>query len=43
MPGTIPAPNSGSYVEKNKKNIGSQIWQINKKTHFNVTKEKPYI
>ncbi len=25
MPGSIPAPNSGSFMEKNKKNIGSQM------------------
>jgi hypothetical protein len=27
MPGSIPAPNSGSFVEKKEKNIGSQIGQ----------------
>jgi hypothetical protein len=26
-----PAPNSGSFVEKNKKNIGSQMGQTDKK------------
>jgi hypothetical protein len=31
MPGSIPAPNSGSFVEKNRKNIGSQIRQTDKK------------
>jgi hypothetical protein len=31
MPGSIPAPNSGSFVEKNKKNIGSQMGQTKKK------------
>jgi hypothetical protein len=31
MPGLIPAPNSGSLVEKNKKNIGSQMRQTDKK------------
>ncbi len=30
-PGAIPAPNSGLFVE-NKKNIGSQMGQTNKKT-----------
>jgi hypothetical protein len=33
MPGSILAPNSGSFVEKNKKNIGSQMGQTGKK-HF---------
>jgi hypothetical protein len=33
MPGSIPAPNSGSFVEKNKENIGSQMGQTDKK-HF---------
>jgi hypothetical protein len=32
MPGSIPAPNFGSFVEKNKKNIGSQMGQTDKKT-----------
>jgi hypothetical protein len=32
MPGSIPAPNFGSFMEKNKKNIGSQMGQSNKKT-----------
>jgi hypothetical protein len=31
MPGSIPAPNSGSFVEKNKKNIGSQMGQTDNK------------
>jgi hypothetical protein len=31
MPGLIPAPNSGSFVEKNKKNIGCQMGQTDKK------------
>jgi hypothetical protein len=31
MPGSIRAPNSGSFVEKNKKNIGSQMGQTDKK------------
>jgi hypothetical protein len=30
MPGLIPTPNSGSFVE-NKKNIGSQMGQTDKK------------
>jgi hypothetical protein len=30
MPGLIPAPDSGSIIEKNKKNIGSQMGQANK-------------
>jgi hypothetical protein len=34
MPGSIPAPNSGSIMEKNKKNIGSQMGQTDKKTFF---------
>jgi hypothetical protein len=29
MPGSIPAPNSGSFME-NKKNIGSQMGQTDK-------------
>jgi hypothetical protein len=34
MPGLIPAPNSSSgSLEKNKKNIGSQMGQTDKK-HF---------
>jgi hypothetical protein len=37
MPGSIPAPNSGLFIrkekEKNKKNIGSQMGQTDKK-HF---------
>jgi hypothetical protein len=31
MPGSIPAPNSGSFMEKYKKNIGSQMGQTVKK------------
>jgi hypothetical protein len=33
MPGSIPAPNSGSFVEKEKKqeNIGSQMEQTDQK------------
>jgi hypothetical protein len=31
-PGLIPAPNSGSFVEKNRKNMGSQMGQTDKKT-----------
>jgi hypothetical protein len=31
MPGSILAPNSGSIMEKNKNNIGSQMGQTNKK------------
>jgi hypothetical protein len=31
MPGWIPAPNSGSFVEKN---IGSQMGQTDKKHFF---------
>jgi hypothetical protein len=31
MPGLIPGPNSGSFIE-NKKNIGSQMGQTDKKT-----------
>ncbi len=31
MQGSIPAPNYGSFVEKSKKNIGSQMAQIDKK------------
>jgi hypothetical protein len=34
IPGSIPAPNSGSFVEKNKKNISSQMGRTNKKTFF---------
>jgi hypothetical protein len=30
MPGSIPAPNSGSFMEK-EENIGSQIGQTDKK------------
>jgi hypothetical protein len=32
MPGSIPAPNSGSIMKKNK---GSQMGQTNKKHFFN--------
>jgi hypothetical protein len=39
MPGSIPAPNSGSFVEKNKKNISCQIGQADKKKHL----KKPFI
>ncbi len=28
MPGSIPAPNSGSIVEKNKKNPDKDKWKI---------------
>ncbi len=31
MPGSIPAPNSGSFVEKIRKNIGSQRGKLTKK------------
>jgi hypothetical protein len=31
IPGSIPAPNSGSIMEKNKKNIGSQMGKTNKR------------
>jgi hypothetical protein len=31
MPGSIPVPNSGSLIQKNKKNTGSQIGQTDKK------------
>jgi hypothetical protein len=34
MLGCIPAPNSGSFVEKN---IGSQMGQTDKKIFFNVS------
>jgi hypothetical protein len=35
MPGSIPAPNSGSFVEKkNKKNIGSKMGQTDQKKTF---------
>jgi hypothetical protein len=40
MPGSIPAPNSGSFVEKNKKNIGSQMGQTHKKTFKDMPKMK---
>jgi hypothetical protein len=33
MPGSIPAPNSGSIMEKNKKNKGSQMGQTDIKKH----------
>jgi hypothetical protein len=36
MPGLIPAPNSGSFVEKNKKNIGSQMGQNQQKKTWGV-------
>ncbi len=35
MPGLIPAPNSGSIVEK-KKNIGSQMGQTDKKLQLRL-------
>jgi hypothetical protein len=31
MPGLIPAPNSGSIIKKNKKNICSHMGQTDKK------------
>jgi hypothetical protein len=34
IPGSIPAPNSGSIMEKNKKNISSQMGQTDKKNIF---------
>ncbi len=34
MPGSIPAPNSGSIMEQNKKNIGCQMGQTDKKKTF---------
>ncbi len=37
MPGLIPAPNSGSFVEKIRKNIGSQMGQTDKKHLKNKT------
>jgi hypothetical protein len=36
MPGSIPAPNSGSFVEKTKKNKGSQMGQADKKKHLKI-------
>jgi hypothetical protein len=39
MPGLIPAPNSGSFVEK-KKNIGSQMGQTDKNFFFKYFKFK---
>jgi hypothetical protein len=44
MTGSIPAPNSGSFVEKTKKNICSQMGQTDKKNfndlHERKTKQK---
>jgi hypothetical protein len=40
MLGSIPAPNSCSIMEKNKKNIGSQIGQTDKKTFKKLVDKK---
>jgi hypothetical protein len=34
MPGSIPAPNSGLFMQKNKKNIVSQMGQTDQKKNI---------